>query len=217
MNLTLLIWLNFHIILLLPCVFGSSSGYVRVLLFHDVIFSRSQHSHIVVFSCSVPCFSQLCPIIVRSILELSVESLVTNWGVDHVCVRTECFVRKWFSLEPRCKGMKKNNRLFHFSHGLWPLFPRLVTFLCVSVGYKAKFWSINLDGYCMLLNIRQIGGVLYFYWVWTSGKIMGMMLGAVKKRAESDFSANRPYSLTITVLTVSENYFLHFDRDFYIF
>ena len=44
---------------------------------------------------------------------------------------------------------------------------------------------------------------------------MGMMLGAVKKRSESDFSANRPYSLTITVLTVSENYFLHFDRDFY--
>ena len=43
------------------------------------------------------------------------------------------------------------------------------------------------------------------------------MLGAVKKRAESDFSANRPYSLTITVLTVSENYFLHFDRDFYIY
>ena len=42
------------------------------------------------------------------------------------------------------------------------------------------------------------------------------MLGAVKKRSESDFSANRPYSLTITVLTVSENYFLHFDRDFYI-
>ena len=42
------------------------------------------------------------------------------------------------------------------------------------------------------------------------------MLGAVKKRSESDFSANRPYSLTITVLTVSENYFLHFDRDFFI-
>ena len=57
--------LIFHIILLLPCVFGSSSGYVRVLLFHDVIFARSQHSHIVVFSCSVPCFSHLCPIIVR--------------------------------------------------------------------------------------------------------------------------------------------------------
>ena len=33
------------------------------------------------------------------------------------------------------------------------------------------------------------------------------MLGAVKKRAESDFSANRPYSLTITVLTVSKTIF----------
>ena len=103
---------------------------------------------------------------------------------------------EWFSLEPRCKdsanrveckretrfsfhfrgaaylgrqckGMKKNNRLFHFSHGLWPIFPRLVTFPCVSVGYKAKFWSINLGGYCMLLNIRKIGGALYFYWLET--------------------------------------------------
>ena len=36
------------------------------------------------------------------------------------------------------------------------------------------------------------------------------MFGAVKKRAESDFSANRPYSLTITVLTVSEKLILLF-------
>ena len=44
---------------------------------HLAYRKRSQHSHIVVFSCSVPCFSQLCPISVRSILGLSVESLVT--------------------------------------------------------------------------------------------------------------------------------------------
>ena len=73
---------------MLPCAFGLSSGYVRVLLFHDVIFSRSPHSHIVAFFCSVPCFSQLCPIIVRSILGLSVESLVTYWELAmSVCGR----------------------------------------------------------------------------------------------------------------------------------
>ena len=139
--------------------------------------------------------------------------------------RVECKRETRFSFHFRgaaylgrqCKGTKKNNRFTHLSVNLWPLFPRLVTFICVSMRYKAKFWSINLGGYRILLNIRKIGGVLYFYWAWTCGKIMGMMLGAVKKRAESDFSANRPYSLTITVLTVSENYFLHFDRDFYIF
>ena len=43
------------------------------------------------------------------------------------------------------------------------------------------------------------------------------MLDTVKKRTKNDFSANRPYSLTITILTVSENDFLHFDRDFYIY
>ena len=43
------------------------------------------------------------------------------------------------------------------------------------------------------------------------------MLDTVKKRTKNDFSANRPYSLTITVLTVSENDFLHFDRDFYLY
>ena len=100
MNLTSLTFLTFGK-LQASLIFSSLKRKVNSA--HLAYRKRSRHSHIVAFFCSVPCFSQLCPIIVRSILELSVESLVTNWGVDHVCARTECFVRKWFSLKPRCK------------------------------------------------------------------------------------------------------------------
>ena len=65
----------------------------------------------------------------------------------------------------QCKGTKKNNRFTHLSHDSWPIFQRLVTFLCVSMRYKGKIWSINLGDYCILLNIRQIGGALYVYWL----------------------------------------------------
>ena len=134
-----------------PCAFGLSSGYVRVLLFHDVIFSRSPHSHIVVFSCSVPCFSQLCPIIVRSILGLSVESLVTYWGVGHICVRTECFVRKWFSLEPRCKDTTSPQT----NH----------TFLYVSCDSRTfLLWNV-----CMPMNNLVSQGGNLFIRLWHQG------------------------------------------------
>ena len=55
----------------------------------------------------------------------------------------------------------------------------------------------------MLLKIRKIGGAFNLLKTFFSGRIMGAMLCAVKKRAKNDFPANRPYSLTITVLTVS--------------
>ena len=100
MNLTSLTFLTFGK-LQASLIFRSLKRKVNSA--HLAYRKRSTHSHIAVFSCSVPFFSQLCPIIVPSILGLSVESLVTYWGVDHVCARTECFVRKWFSLKPRCK------------------------------------------------------------------------------------------------------------------
>ncbi|WP_216820464.1 hypothetical protein, partial [Prevotella sp. P4-119] len=62
--------------------------------------------------------------------------------------------------------MKKNNRLFHLSPTCEEM-SQLVAFTCVSICYKAKFWSVNLGGYCILLNIRKIGGTLYFYWLET--------------------------------------------------
>ena len=120
----------------------------------------STHSHIVGFSFSVPMFLPFCPIVVRLILGFSADSLVTYWGVAHVCVRTECSVRwvilSWIAVQR-----------YEEKQSVVPLFPRLVTFPCVSVGYKAKFWSINLGGYRILLNIRKIGGALYFYWLET--------------------------------------------------
>ena len=45
-----------------------------------------------------------------------------------------------------------------------------VTFLHFTVYQlvtKAKIWGINLSDYRILLNIRQIGGALYFYWLKT--------------------------------------------------
>ena len=89
--------------------------------------------------------------------------------------RVECKRETRFSFHFRgaaylgrqCKGTKKNNRFTHlsptcdhFSHGMlhFPVY-QLVT--------KSKNWSINLGDYRILLNIRQIGGALYNYWLET--------------------------------------------------
>ena len=121
---------------------------------------------------------------------------------------------EWFSLEPRCKdsanrveckretrfsfhfrgaaylgrqckGMKKNNRLFHFSHGLWPIFPRLVTFPCVSVGYKSQILKYKSWWLSYIAEYKEDRWSTILLLTWNCGRIMGWMLGAVKKRAEN--------------------------------
>ena len=64
-----------------------------------------------------------------------------------------------------------------------------------------------------MLNIRKIGGALYFYWLETVVRSW-VRFRSCKEKSRKRISANRPYSLTITV---SENDFLHFDSDFYIY
>ena len=145
----LLIWLNENVV------------------FHPSFFILrfSLHSHIVGFSFSVPMFLPFCPIVARLILGFNADSLVTYWGVAHVCVRTECSVR-WVILSwTTVQRYEEKQSVVSLVANLWWKCRQLVTFPCVSVGYKAKFWSINLGGYRILLNIRKIGGALYFYWL----------------------------------------------------
>ena len=170
MNLTSLTFLTFGK-LQASLIFRSLKRKVNSA--HLAYRKRSRHSHIVAFFCSVPCFSQLCPIIVRSILELSVESLVTNWGVDHVCVRTECFVRKWFSLKPRCKDTTspQTNHTFlairgHFYQGfaaLECLFSWCyMNFICWTE--VCKLLRISLLGECPLWTSVSVSVVSVVFW-----------------------------------------------------
>ena len=76
---------------------------------------------------------------------------MTYWGVGHVCVRTECFVRKWFSFEPRCK-----DTTFGFVHH---------TFLYVSCDSRTfLLWNV-----CMPMNNLASQGGNQFVWSWHQG------------------------------------------------
>ena len=141
----------------------------------------STHSHIVGFSFSVPMFLPFCPIVVRQILGFSADSLVTYWGVAHVCVRTECSVRwvilSWIAVQR-----------YEEKQSVVPLFPRLVTnfptacyiSLCISwlqsQILKYKSWRLL---YVAEYKADRWSTILLL--VWNRGKIMGMMLGAVKE------------------------------------
>ena len=141
----------------------------------------STHSHIVGFSFSVPMFLPFCPIVVRLILGFSADSLVTYWGVAHVCVRTECSVR-WVILS------WTTVQRYEEKQSVVPLFPRLVTTfptacyisLCISwlQSQKMKYKSWWLS-YIAEYKADRWTAILLL--AWSCGRIMGMMLGAVKE------------------------------------
>ena len=101
-----------------------------------------------------------------SLLNHGAKIVQTEWNVKRE-TRFSFHSRGAAYLGRQCKGTKKNNRFTHlsptcdhFSHGMlhFPVY-QLVT--------KSKNWSINLGDYRILLNIRQIGGALYNYWLET--------------------------------------------------
>ena len=145
----------------------------------------STHSHIVGFSFSVPMFLPFCPIVVRLILGFSADSLVTYWGVAHVCVRTECSVR-WVILS------WTTVQRYEEKQSVVPLFPRLVTnfptacyiSLCISwlqsQILKYKSWWLSY-----IAEYKEDRWSTILLLAWSCGRIMVAMLGAVKKRAKN--------------------------------
>ena len=121
---------------------------------------------------------------------------------------------EWFSLEPRCKDSanrveckKRNSFFFSFprcrlswtpvqryeeKQSVVPLFPRLVTTfptacyisLCISwlqsQILKYKSWWLSY-----IAEYKEDRWSTILLLTWNCGRIMGWMLGAVKKRAEN--------------------------------
>ena len=141
----------------------------------------STHSHIVGFSFSVPMFLPFCPIVARLILGFNADSLVTYWGVAHVCVRTECSVR-WVILS------WTTVQRYEEKQSVVPLFPRLVTTfptacyisLCISwlqsQILKYKSWWLSY-----IAEYKEDRWSTILLLAWSCGRIMGAMLGAVKE------------------------------------
>ena len=170
-------------------------------------------------------FLPLCPIVVRLILGFSADSLVTYWGVAHVCVRTECWGEsdsllnhgakivqsEWnvkeklvFFSFPRCRLSWTPVQRYEEKQSVVPLFPRLVTTfptacyisLCISwlqsQILKYKSWWLS---YIAEYKEDRWSAILLL--VWNCGRIMGWMLGAVKKRAENGiFSETQKMAIT---------------------
>ena len=161
-------------------------------------------------------FLPFCPIVVRLILGFSADSLVTYWGVAHVCVRTECSVR-WVILSwTTVQRYEEKQSVVPLVANLWWKCRQLVAFTCVSIRYKAKKQSIKHGDYCILLNIRQIGGALYIYWTWNCGRIMGAMLGTVKEMNHRGRTPTTVYSFTVLQFYSFHKRFLTFEPIFYI-
>ena len=148
-------------------------------------------------------FLPFCPIVVRLILGFSADSLVTYWGVAHVCVRTECSVRwvilSWIAVQR-----------YEEKQSVVPLFPRLVTnfptacyiSLCISwlqsQKMEYKSWWLSY-----IAEYKEDRWSTILLLAWSCGRVMGAMLGAVKKRAENGiFQWNAKNGVTALQLTV---------------
>ena len=120
----------------------------------------------------------------------------------------------------RCKGTKKNNRFTHLSVNLWPFFPRLVTFPCVSVGYKAKKLEYKSWWLSYIAEYKEDRWSTILLLAWSCGRIIGAMLGAVKKRAENGIfqwnAKNGVTALQYNNITVLKNQNQNFEPKFYI-
>ena len=126
-------------------------------------------------------FLPFCPIVVRLILGFSADSLVTYWGVAHVCVRTECSVR-WVILS------WTTVQRYEEKQSVVPFVRQLVTkcpspcyiSLCISwlqsQILKYKSWWLSY-----IAEYKEDRWTAILLLAWSCGRIMGMMLGAVKE------------------------------------
>ena len=94
--------------------------------------------------------------------------------------------------------------------------PTCYIYLCINTLQSQK-QSIKHGDYCILLNIRQIGGALYIYWTWNCGRIMGAMLGTVKEMNHRGRTPTTVYSFTVLQFYSFHKRFLTFEPIFYIY
>ena len=94
--------------------------------------------------------------------------------------------------------------------------PTCYIYLCINTLQRQK-QSIKHGDYCILLNIRQIGGALYIYWTWNCGRIMGAMLGTVKEMNHRGRTPTTVYSFTVLQFYSFHKRFLTFEPIFYIY
>ena len=99
---------------------------------------------------------------------------------------------EWFSLEPRCRLSWTPVQRYEEKQSVVPLFPRLVTTfptacyisLCISwlqsQILKYKSWWLSY-----IAEYKEDRWSTILLLTWNCGRIMGWMLGAVKKRAEN--------------------------------
>ena len=85
--------------------------------------------------------------------------------------------------------------------------------------YKAEIWSVNLGGYHILLNIRQIGGVLYFIGLEPVVRSWVRIRRCKEKSRKRHFSVKRKNGVTALQynnITVLKNQNQNFEPKFYI-
>ena len=172
-------------------------------------------------------FLPFCPIVVRLILGFSADSLVTYLEVAHVCVRTECSVRwvilSWTTVPPILDCGAKVQRKTIGS----PICRQLVTIfptacyisLCISwlqsQKLEYKSWWLSY-----IAEYKEDRWSTILLLVWNRGRIMGAMLGTVKKRAENGIfqwnAKNGVTALQYNNITVLKNQNQNFEPKFYI-